>query len=69
MVLGQEDDIQVVAEAGTGLEAIEQAHVHRPDVILMDIRMPDLDVCRSETRRCCLDRCGAARRPAGTLSR
>ena len=43
MVLGQEDDIQVVAEAGTGLEAIEQARLHRPDVILMDIRMPDLD--------------------------
>jgi DNA-binding NarL/FixJ family response regulator len=50
MVLGQEDDIRVVAEAGTGLEAIEQAHVHRPDVILMDIRMPDLDGLEATSR-------------------
>jgi DNA-binding NarL/FixJ family response regulator len=50
MVLGQEDDIQVVAEAGTGLEAIEQARAHRPDVILMDIRMPDLDGLEATSR-------------------
>jgi DNA-binding NarL/FixJ family response regulator len=50
MVLGQEDDIQVVAEAGTGLEAIEQARLHRPDVILMDIRMPDLDGLEATSR-------------------
>jgi DNA-binding NarL/FixJ family response regulator len=50
MVLGQEDDIQVVAEAGTGREAIEQAHIHRPDVILMDIRMPDLDGLEATSR-------------------
>ena len=43
MVLGHQDDIDVVAEAGTGLEAIEMARAHRPDVILMDIRMPELD--------------------------
>jgi DNA-binding NarL/FixJ family response regulator len=35
--------IEVVAEAATGREAIEQAERHRPDVVLMDIRMPDLD--------------------------
>ena len=50
MVLGQEDDIQVVTEAGTGLEAIEQARLHRPDVILMDIRMPDLDGLEATSR-------------------
>jgi DNA-binding NarL/FixJ family response regulator len=50
MVLGQEDDIQVVAEAGTGVEAIEQAHVYRPDVILMDIRMPHLDGLEATSR-------------------
>jgi DNA-binding NarL/FixJ family response regulator len=50
MVLGQEDDIEVVAEAGTGLQAIERAHVHRPDVILMDIRMPDLDGLEATSR-------------------
>jgi len=43
MVLGLQDDIEVVAEAGTGLEAIEIARTHRPDVILMDIRMPEMD--------------------------
>ena len=35
--------IEVVAEASTGVEAIEQAEQHRPDVVLMDIRMPDMD--------------------------
>lgn len=43
MVLGHQDDIEVVAEAGTGIEAIEAARSHRPDVILMDIRMPQMD--------------------------
>ncbi|WP_027343348.1 response regulator transcription factor [Hamadaea tsunoensis] len=36
-------DMAVVAEAATGRGAIEQARLHRPDVVLMDIRMPDLD--------------------------
>lgn len=43
MVLGHQDDIDVVAEAGNGLEAIKLVQVHRPDVILMDIRMPGMD--------------------------
>ncbi|MEM8817886.1 MAG: response regulator transcription factor [Pseudomonadota bacterium] len=43
MVLDHEEDIEVVAEAGTGSEAIEATRAHRPDVILMDIRMPELD--------------------------
>ena len=43
MVLGQQPDIEVVAEAGTGIEAIDVARAHRPDVMLMDIRMPELD--------------------------
>ncbi|MBG0564767.1 response regulator [Actinoplanes aureus] len=33
----------VVAEAGTGREAVTLAAAHRPDVVLMDVRMPDLD--------------------------
>jgi len=43
LVLEHEGDIEVVAEAGTGLEAIEAARVHQPDIILMDIRMPEMD--------------------------
>ncbi|MCX5342500.1 response regulator transcription factor [Streptomyces sp. R-74717] len=36
-------DMEVVAEAATGREAVELARSHRADLILMDIRMPDLD--------------------------
>jgi DNA-binding NarL/FixJ family response regulator len=43
MILDHQDDIDVVAEAATGREAIDVARTHRPDVILMDIRMPELD--------------------------
>jgi DNA-binding NarL/FixJ family response regulator len=43
MLLTEETDIEVVAEAGNGVEAIVQARRFRPDVILMDIRMPELD--------------------------
>ncbi|MBA3780106.1 MAG: response regulator transcription factor [Chloroflexi bacterium] len=50
MVLGHEADIEVVAEAGTGLEAIDAARLHRPDVILMDIRMPVMDGLEATSR-------------------
>jgi DNA-binding NarL/FixJ family response regulator len=43
VLLDLEDDITVVGEATTGAEAIEQARATRPDVVLMDIRMPELD--------------------------
>ena len=43
MVLDHEDDIEVVGEAGTGVEAVDVAGSTRPDVILMDIRMPEMD--------------------------
>lgn len=43
MMLGTGGDIEVVAEAGDGTEAIELARVRRPDVVLMDIRMPGTD--------------------------
>ncbi len=43
MVLDHEEDIEVVGEAGTGVVAVEMAHTQRPDVILMDIRMPEMD--------------------------
>jgi DNA-binding NarL/FixJ family response regulator len=42
-VLGTQSDLEVVAEASTGRIAVEMVRAHRPDVVLMDIRMPDLD--------------------------
>ncbi|MCD6300037.1 MAG: response regulator transcription factor [Dehalococcoidales bacterium] len=36
-------DIEVVAEAGDGFEAVDKANKHQPDVVLMDLRMPNLD--------------------------
>ncbi|MFD8497895.1 response regulator [Amycolatopsis sp. NPDC059657] len=42
-ILDGEDDIEVVAEAADGRQALTQAHEHRPDVVLMDIRMPGMD--------------------------
>lgn len=43
MLLAGEDDIEVVAEASNGLEAVDKAARFHPTVILMDIRMPELD--------------------------
>lgn len=43
MLLGDEPDIEVVAEASTGLQAVHAAAKFAPDVVLMDIRMPELD--------------------------
>ncbi|MFJ1968300.1 response regulator [Streptomyces sp. NPDC087903] len=43
LLLDNEPDMEVVAEASTGREAVELARTHRVDLVLMDIRMPDLD--------------------------
>ena len=43
MLLSDEDGIEVVAEAGNGLEAVAKAARYQPTVVLMDIRMPELD--------------------------
>jgi DNA-binding NarL/FixJ family response regulator len=42
-MISREPDFKVVAEANNGLEAIEKAKQYKPDVILMDLRMPELD--------------------------
>jgi DNA-binding NarL/FixJ family response regulator len=43
MILEAADDIEVVAEAGNGAEAVTAAARHRPHVVLMDVRMPSVD--------------------------
>ena len=43
MVLGQEPDLRIVGEAGDGRLGVQLARRHRPDVVLMDVRMPVLD--------------------------
>jgi DNA-binding NarL/FixJ family response regulator len=43
MLVNAEDDITVVAEAAEGTEALRQIRTHRPDVVLMDVRMPGTD--------------------------
>jgi DNA-binding NarL/FixJ family response regulator len=42
-ILAKEADMLLVAEAGTGREALEQFRLHLPDVALVDLRMPDID--------------------------
>jgi DNA-binding NarL/FixJ family response regulator len=50
MLLAGEQDIEVVAEASNGLEAVDKAARFHPSVVLMDIRMPELDGLQA-TRR------------------
>jgi DNA-binding NarL/FixJ family response regulator len=43
MILEAEDDIEIVGEAADGSDAVRLAELYRPDVVLMDVRMPVLD--------------------------
>jgi DNA-binding NarL/FixJ family response regulator len=42
-ILSTQPDFRVVAEAGTGLEAVRKAMDLRPDILLLDLEMPELD--------------------------
>jgi DNA-binding NarL/FixJ family response regulator len=43
MLLGLIDDVEVVATAADGVEAVERACAERPDIVLMDLRMPRME--------------------------
>ena len=41
-IIGKQPDMAVIAQASTGREALDQFRAHRPDVTLMDLRLPDM---------------------------
>ena len=49
-LLAHESDLEVVAEASDGAEAVALASAHRPDVVLMDLRMPGVDGVEATAR-------------------
>src|SRR5215212_7349498 len=54
-LLDAQTDLEVVGEAADGAQAVEQVRLHRPDVVLMDIRMPVMDGLAATARIAAMD--------------
>ncbi|MEU5190590.1 response regulator transcription factor [Streptomyces klenkii] len=59
MILSAQPDIEVVAEAGDGAEAVAAVRLHAPDVVLLDIRMPRMDGIEAARAICAESGCKA----------
>ncbi len=55
MILGSSPELEIVGEAADGAAAIDQARLHHPDVVLMDIRMPRMDGLTATARLTALE--------------
>ena len=55
MILEAQPDIEVVAEAADGAQAVEAVRLHRPDVALLDVRMPTMDGLQAARQICAND--------------
>jgi CheY-like chemotaxis protein len=70
-IVNQQPDMQVVAEAGDGVEALDLYEKHKPDVMVLDLRMPKMDgaavvqKANGDGRGCWAQRPGRAARAGG----
>ena len=64
LLLDGEDGLETVAEAGNARDAVFEARKHKPDVILMDVVLPDVALTRGD-----LPERGHELRPRGVLGR
>src|SRR5439155_20784406 len=43
LLLGEEPDVQVIGESGDGFEAVDRIQATRPDLVFLDVQMPEMD--------------------------